>query len=202
MLNHTQNRSLKRSRVWRRGSLRSGMRRILFLAWVLILDACAGTGTEVENVWSAPGSGSYSMGRTMVIVFTRTPVVSDMVERVLVERLQDQNVSADAWHLVVPGVHGPSRRQVLPVVTSGGYTSVLVVNVVGVKQVERDYPAAQVARTEVKLFSVATQDRVWTMTADTYVHFVPGAGLRVPQEADLQGFAEAVTDELIRSGIL
>ena len=202
MLNYTPNRSLKSSRVWRRGSLCSWLRRVQFFAWSLMLAACAGTGTEVENVWSAPGSGSYSLGRTMVIVFTRTPVVSNMVERVLVQRLQDQSVPADAWHSVVPGVHGPRRKQVIPVVTSGGYTSVLVVNVLDVKQVERDYPAAQVARTEVKLFSVATQDRVWTMTADTYVHFVPGAGLRVPQETDLQGFAEAVTDELIRSGIL
>ena len=184
----------------RRGYYR--LQRILLLAVMLTLSACSSTGTEVKNVWSAPGSGSFSMGRTMVIVLTRTPVVSDMVESILVRQLQDQGVSAEAWHLIVPGVHGPARTQVVPVVTSGGYTSVLVVNVLEVKQVERDYPAAQVARAEVKLFSVATGNRVWSMTADTYVHSVTGTSLIIPQEADVQHFAEAVTDELIRSGIL
>lgn len=175
---------------------------ILLLAGILTLTACSGTGTYVKDVWSAPGSGSYSMGRTMVIVLTRSPDVSDMVERVLVRQLQVEGVSAEGWHLVVPGVHGPSRAQVIPIVTSGGYASVLVVNVLGVKQVEREYPAAQVARAEVKLFSVTTQDSVWSMTADAYIRSVPEAGLIIPQEADVQRFAEAVTDELIRSGIL
>lgn len=175
---------------------------IVLLAGTLTLTACSGTGTHVNDVWSAPGSGSYSMGHTMVIVLTRSPDVSDMVERVLVRQLQVEGVSADGWHLVVPGVHGPSRTQVVPIVTSGGYASVLVVNVLEVKQVEREYPAAQVARAEVKLFSVTTQDSVWSMTADTYVRSVTGTSLIIPQEEDVQHFAEAVTDELIRSGIL
>ncbi|WP_226702912.1 hypothetical protein [Microbulbifer elongatus] len=179
-----------------------GRYRAVLLAGILVLTACSGTGTHVNDVWSAPGSGSYSMGRTMVIVLTRTPAVSDMVERILVRQLQDEGVSAEAWHLIVPGVHGPGRTQIVPVVTSAGYTSVLVVNVLQVKQVEREYPAAQVARAEVKLFSVLTGDRVWTMTADTYVRSVTGTSLIIPQEEDVQHFAEAVTDELIRSGIL
>ncbi|WGL16897.1 hypothetical protein PVT68_01030 [Microbulbifer bruguierae] len=138
----------------------------------------------------------------MVIVYTRTPVVSDMVESVVVRQLQDQGVSAVAWHIAVPGVHGPSRRQVVPVVTSGEYTSVLSVNVLEVKQVERDYPATQVARAEIKLFSVVTQKLVWSMVADTYVRTIAATNYIMPEEADVQKFAEALTGELIRSEIL
>lgn len=176
--------------------------RAVLCAGMLALTACSVTSTHVNDVWSAPGSGSFSMGRTMVIVLTHTPVVSDMVEGILVRQLLEEGVSAEAWHVVVPGVHGPDRTQVVPVVTSGGYTSVLVVNVLQVKQVERDYPAAQVARAEVKLFSVVTGNMVWSMTADTYVRSMSGTSLVIPREADVQRFSEAVTDELIRSGIL
>lgn len=167
-----------------------------------MLGACTGSSTKVDNVWSAPGSGAYSMGRTMVIVYTRTPVVSGMVESVIVRELQDQGVSAVGWHSAVPSVHGPNRTQVVPVVTSGGYTSVLAVKVLEVKQVERDYPATQVARAEVKLFSVSTQKLVWSMVADTYVRTIAATNYIMPEEEDVQKFSETLTGELLRSGIL
>lgn len=202
MGNYIQSRLLGRGWNRQRVGARFRLRKILVLAWVLILGACAHNSTKIDRVWSAPGSGAYTMGRTMVIVYTRNPAVSGMVESVIVRELQDQEVAAVGWHSAVPGVHAPSRRQVVPVVTSGGYTSVLSVNVLDVKQVERDYPASQVARAEVKLFSVVTQKLVWSMAADTYVRTIAATNYIMPQEADVQKFSEALTAELIRSGIL
>ena len=202
MPNHAENQTLKRYSTCRWVLSFSSLRRILVVTWLLVLGACTHSSTEVDEVWSAPGSGAYSMGRTMVIVYTRTPAVSGMVESVIVRELQKQGVSAVGWHSAVPGVHGPDRTQVVPVVTAGGYTSVLTLNVLEIKQVERDYPASQVARGEVKLFSVVTQKLVWSMVADTYVRTVAGTHYIMPAEEDVQKFAEALSRELLHSGIL
>ena len=202
MLKYTKTQPFNRTRNSQRVWSAFRLRRMLIFSWLIMLGACTGSSTKVDNVWSAPGSGAYSMGRTMVIVYTRTPVVSGMVESVIVRELQDQGVSAVGWHSAVPSVHGPNRTQVVPVVTSGGYTSVLAVKVLEVKQVERDYPATQVARAEVKLFSVSTQKLVWSMVADTYVRTIAATNYIMPEEEDVQKFSETLTGELLRSGIL
>ena len=169
---------------------------------LLASGACSGPGTKVQYVWGDPASTGFSLGQTLVIVYTRQPAVGNMVESVIVQQLQSNGVAAIAWHNTVPGSHGPTRSEVLPVATAGGFNSVLTVNVLDVKKVQRDYPATQVARGETRVFDVATHNLVWEMVTDTYFRTHYGVEIIMPEVREVEEFSRKLIEEMRQSKLI
>ena len=91
----------------------------------------------------------------------------------------------------------------LQLVKAGGFNTLLVNRVIGVKAVEREAPGSSVAVTETLLYDALTEQRIWSARADTFMHHDPESKqILKEREERARGFVETLIAAMSRSGML
>ena len=82
-----------------------------------------------------------------------------------------------------------------------GAYPLLVSRLVGVKQVEREIPAYQVAVVETRLYDAGTEQRFWSARSDTYLVSHSGERVHQPRSERIQGFVETLIQAMSESKV-
>lgn len=186
------------------GCPRAGFQWLAFTLCLALLSGCSSVGTSVGPVWqddSRPDTAR--MGKTLVLVLWSEPQVVTILEDEWVRQLRDQGMDAQAVHSLRPDEHPQDESDVIQLVKAGGFNTLLVNRVIGVKAVEREAPGSSAAVTETVLYDASTEQRIWSARADTFMHHDPGSKQVLKErEERARDFVETLIAAMSRSGIL
>jgi hypothetical protein len=158
--------------------------------------------TSVDKVWqdgSRPKSAP--LGKTLVLVLWSDPAVVSVLEDEWVRQLNDRGIEAQAVNVVRPGEHAIDKQDVVLLVRSGGFKTLLVSRVVGVKVVEREAPGSEVAVVETVLYDAATERRFWSAEAHTFLHHPVAEPISELRASRAKNFVETLIAEMSGSGL-
>jgi len=169
----------------------------------LALAGCSTASTSVGPIWqdvSRPDTAQ--MGKTLVLVLWSEPHVITVLEDEWVRQLRDQGIEAQAVHLLQPDDHPHTERDVIELVGAGGFNTLLVNRVIGVKAVEREAPGSEVAVVETVLYDAATEQRFWSARADTFMHHPASDRTAEQRAARARDFVGTLLAAMSKSGVL
>ena len=182
----------------------AGIQWLAFILGLALLAGCSSVSTEVGQVWRDDNRPNTAhIGKTLVMVLWSESDVITILEDEWVRQLRDQGIDAQAVHILRPDDQPHDERQVIQLVKSGGFNTLLVNRIIGVKAVEREAPGSEVAVTETVLYDAATEQRFWSARADTFMHQQPGPGQLAEQRAArARDFVGTLLAAMSKSGVL
>ena len=174
---------------------------VLILCLVMV-TSCATLHTSVDKVWqdgSRPKSAP--LGKTLVLVLWSDPAVVSVLDDEWVRQLNDRGIEAQAVNVLRPGEHASDKQDVVRLVRSGGFKTLLVSRVVGVKVVEREAPGSEVAVVETVLYDASTERRFWSAEAHTFLHHPVTEPISELRASRAKNFVETLIAEMSGSGL-
>ncbi len=164
--------------------------------------SCATLYTSVDKVWQDGNRlKSAPLGKTLVLVLWSDPGVVSVLEDEWVRQLHDLGVEAQAANVLRPGELSTDKQDVIRLVRVGGFNTLLVSRVVGVKAVEREAPGSEVAVVETVLYDAPTEQRFWSAEAHTFLHQPVTEPISELRASRAKNFVETLIAEMFRSGL-
>ncbi|MCO1334500.1 hypothetical protein MO867_09115 [Microbulbifer sp. OS29] len=162
------------------------------------------TNTVVTYVWHSPYINSQNLGKTLVLAYTLIPqpLQGVSVEREWVSQLQESGIDAHSWSALAPMIGIPSMREITRVLKGGGFDTLLVTQLLALKQTDPHTRNASVAIVETRLYIAPDDDVYWSVQSETFLYRYSGQELRHPSRRDLYQFVQTMMRTMAGSGVL
>ena len=173
------------------------------LAACLALSAGCAEHTIVDEVWQDRDRVNVGLGKTLVLALFPDDNIGILLEDEWSQQLGNHGIGADAMNTLLPDERPPSRQRILEVVQARGLDTVLVSQLVAVKQVDRNVSAYQVVVTKVTLYDTKTEQPIWWVQADTYlVSATSDRQVNIPRKEEIREYVETMIKEMSKRGML
>ena len=175
---------------------------LAFAVCVVLLAGCATTSTTVGRVWQDPARAHTPMGKTLVVALLSDTEVAVPIEDEWASQLGSRGVEAKRANVLLPDQHPPDKQSVVDLVKAEGFDTLLVVELVKVKKVEKDVSATQVAVVDTKLYDTRTEQMFWSARSDTFWVTDKDGRVTKPRSVHIRWFVETIIKAMSKSKVL
>jgi len=177
--------------------------RLAFAACLVLLPGCTPTSTIVEHVWRDSTRPTHApLGKTLVVALFSDADVVIPIENEWRRQLEGRGIDVEAFDALMPGTAPRDKQTIVELVKARGFDTVLVSKLVGVKQVDRDVSAYQVAVVETELYDARTEQPFWKAESDTFLVNPGGSQGPNPRSELIRDFVETMIEQMSESKVL
>ena len=175
---------------------------IILMLLILASVGCVTQRTSVDDIWVNGDSIPLEPGSMLVVVYSRNPALAAKLENEWVRQLNSLGYAAKPLNAVSPSAYTPSSDEVRSLARATASSTILSTEILAHKQVERDYPASQVATLEISLYGTEDEHLHWSSTAETFLESPDGLEIITPSDRQIEAIVSELIAPLFARGLL